>query len=264
MWLAEAKPFAAPPLCPTTFRNIASGAMVLPLCSSALQYSTPRISFGSRSTASSSPMSALAALSLAAAKNRPLASSSRSASGKSARSSAFAARCNFAALPHSLPKASVSTTPVAAKMLTPPRAKPSADEMAHGSGSSRTKSAPPRTAASARACARSMAKSPRWTKSPLIAHTTAHSSSPARRRNSSICHLWPRWKGLYSHIIPNTLMEVLSKRLQKSYVLLNLLVFAKKVVIIYSVLNCTSDQFDSYFIGNSGAMQAPSEKGVYL
>ena len=80
-------------------------------------------------------MSALAALSLAAAKDRPLASSSRSASGKSARSSAFAARCNFAALPHSLPKASVSTTPVAAKMLTPPRAKPSADEMAHGSGS---------------------------------------------------------------------------------------------------------------------------------
>ena len=79
MWLAEAKPFAAPPLCPTTFRNIASGAMVLPLCSSALQYSTPRISFGSRSTAASSPMSALAALSLAAAKDRPLASSSRRA-----------------------------------------------------------------------------------------------------------------------------------------------------------------------------------------
>ena len=191
IWLAEAKPSAAPSLWPTAFRAIASGVIAPLPCSSALQYSTPKISFGSRSTLASSPMSVLAALSRAAAKDKPPASSLRSASGKSARSSVSAARCNLAVSPHSLPKASVPTTPVAARTPTPPRAKPSADEMAHGSGSSRTRSAPPRTAASARACARSMAKSPRWTKSPLIAHTTAV-SSPKRRRSSSICHLWPR------------------------------------------------------------------------
>ena len=72
-----------------------------------------------------------------------------------------------------------------------------------GVGSSSTRSTPPARAASARGCLARMAKSPRWTKFPLMQATTAV-SAPRRRRTSWICQAWPRWKGLYSAITPAT------------------------------------------------------------
>ena len=70
-----------------------------------------------------------------------------------------------------------------------------------------------RTAASARACVRMTAKSPRWTKLPLMAQTTAV-SAPRRRRSSPICQAWPRWNGLYSLMIPAVRIKIISKWLQ--------------------------------------------------
>ena len=65
----------------------------------------------------------------------------------------------------------------------------SAEAMAHGVGSSSTRSAPQRTAISPRACLRATAASPRWTKLPLMAHTRG--ASYCRRRPFSI-RAWPR------------------------------------------------------------------------
>ena len=64
----------------------------------------------------------------------------------------------------------------------PPWAKRSAGAQAQERGISSTRSAPERTAASARACLGSSAKSPRWTKFPLMAQITGV-SSPRRARS---------------------------------------------------------------------------------
>ena len=65
-----------------------------------------------------------------------------------------------------------------------------------------TRSAPFRTAISARANLFTAANSPRWVKQPLMAHTTG----PCRCSCSSI-HRCPRWKGSYSQITPKTGMR---------------------------------------------------------
>ena len=56
--------------------------------------------------------------------------------------------CKAVRSPHSLPKARWDTTPVEASSATPPAANCSAEAMAHGVGSSSTRSAPQRTAIS--------------------------------------------------------------------------------------------------------------------
>lgn len=65
-----------------------------------------------------------------------------------------ATRSSAAASPHSLPKARWVTHPVRCIRYTAPRANPSAEESARVSGSSITRSAPQRSAASARTCLR--------------------------------------------------------------------------------------------------------------
>ena len=71
MRLAEAKPSAAPPSCPTPLRGSASGISAAACRAMALQYSTPRMSFGCARTAAFSPSSLRAAASRAAAKETP-------------------------------------------------------------------------------------------------------------------------------------------------------------------------------------------------
>ena len=211
MYDAEAKPSCASPSWTLPRRGSASGSMRLCMLRSALQYSTPRISFGEMRIAASSPNKRCAASCRAAAKEPPSVRRSRSAVENSSLSSPSATRLMRAPSAHSLPKQSVSTTPVLSSTSTPPRAKPSADEIAQGSGSSSTRSAPPRSAASARRCFSAMAKSPRWTKLPLMAHTTAV-SAPKRSRSCARSQACPRWNGLYSQIIPTVLMKILSKQ----------------------------------------------------
>ena len=125
---------------------------------------------------------------------------------------AASAACKAVRSPHSLPKARWDTTPVEVSSSTPPSANRSAEAMAHGVGSSSTRSAPQRTAISARACLCATAASPRWTKLPLMAHTRG--ASYCRRRPSSI-RAWPRWKGSYSHMIPMAFTMFPLKMLQK-------------------------------------------------
>lgn len=59
--------------------------------------------------------------------------------------------------------------------------------------------APPSRAARARVHLSATAQSPRWTKCPLMIHTTA--SAPAARRVSWMWYWCPLWKGLYSAMI---------------------------------------------------------------
>ena len=163
----------------------------LPLCSRARQYSMPSVLLGLDSSAASSAASrAETARCLAAAKLSPWASAAFRSGGRAGLSSAFAARRMAALSPHSLPKASTSNIPVPVSTSMPPRATPSAELTAHGRGSSSTRSAPLRTAASARACRRTRAKSPRWTKSPLMAQMIAV-SPPYCRRTACIRNAWP-------------------------------------------------------------------------
>ena len=95
--------------------------------------------------------------------------------------------------PVSQPKDRTSA-PRSARIDTAPSAKPSAEERTHGSGSSTTRSAPLRQAASARAYLENTAASPRWTKSPLMTATTVVSSPSASTilRLSRICRACPR------------------------------------------------------------------------
>ena len=177
----------------------------------ALQYSTPRMLLGcSSSAAVSGSVRRPTARWRAAAKLSPRPSSSFKTGGNASDSRAAATRHNAAASPHSLPKASVSTRPVPSSVSTPPRANRSAGDAAQGRGSSSTRSAPLRTAAAARARRRTRAKSPRWTKSPLMAQTTA-ASSPSRRRTSPSRWTWPICRGLYSAMIPATRRKITSK-----------------------------------------------------
>ena len=177
--------WAAP--CRGTVKTSASE----PVRSRARQYSMPSVLLGwDSSAASTGDNSAETARCRAAAKLSPRVSSAFKSGVSSGRSSARAHRSSAALSPHSLPKASTSKSPVAVSVSTPPRAKPSAELTAHGRGSSSTRSAPLSTAASARAYRRRRAKSPRCTKSPLMAQITAVSSPKRCRTACSRCR-WP-------------------------------------------------------------------------
>ena len=89
-----------------------------------------------------------------------------------------------------LPKLKCVTTPRLPSSPTAPRANPSADDSAHGSGSSSTRSAPQRAAVSARANFAYTAGLPRCTKSPDMTHTTGQ-SAPRRARVCSMSRAWP-------------------------------------------------------------------------
>ena len=71
MWLAEAKPSAAPPSCPTPLRGSASGSITAFLTRDGFAVFYPRMSFGCARTAAFSPSSLRAAASRAAAKETP-------------------------------------------------------------------------------------------------------------------------------------------------------------------------------------------------
>ena len=75
-----------------------------------------------------------------------------------------------------------------AAQCMPPKAKSGALAAAHGRGSSITKSAPQRSAASALVNLEKAAGRPLWLKSPPIKMVIV---SAPRRRNSSICHKCP-------------------------------------------------------------------------
>ena len=165
-----------------------------------LQYSIPSTLLGCPSNAASAVSSAAAAC-RAAAKLTPSESLARRQRENSPLSSTCATCISASASPHSLPKAKWVTTPVASRVCTPPSANRSAEDTAQGSPSSITRSAPERTAASARAYLPTRAKSPLCTKSPLITQITPH-SGPKRRRTCSIRCTWPLWRGLYSVMIP--------------------------------------------------------------
>ena len=87
-------------------------------------------------------------------------------------------RLSASALPLSLPKHR-RVQPICERRKTPPSAKRSAPAIAQGSGSSKTASAPQRSAISALSHLETSAGAPRWTKSPLI--TTATYSAPPSR-----------------------------------------------------------------------------------
>lgn len=106
-------------------------------------YSTARRSFGVSSTAAFSPRRARAARARAAANGVPPVSSRFSASANSGVSSTAAVFSSAERSPLSLPKESASITPAAPSSPTPPRAKLSAEERLHGSGSSITSDTPP-------------------------------------------------------------------------------------------------------------------------
>ena len=183
---SRASPSWAAP-CRVTVR----GRMAEPCRSRLLQYSTPRVLLGlASSAASSGDTSTAAALCRAVGKLTPRDSSRRRCSVSSSESRAAARRVRAAPSPHSLPKARWVTRPVAIRAWTPPSANRSAEDTAQGRGSSSTRSAPLSTAAFARAWRRTNAKSPRWTKFPLMTQTTAV-SGPSRRRTSSIRWTWP-------------------------------------------------------------------------
>ena len=119
-------------------------------------------------------------------------------------SSACATVCKAVRSPLSLPKARW-VTPRAWRIWTPPRAKDSAEDTAHWTGNSTTRSAPHRSAISARAYLLTMAASPRWVKGPLMAQTTG---APGRAALAwAMRWACPRWKGSNSAMIP---MQVLS------------------------------------------------------
>ena len=152
----------------------------------------------------------------AAGKDIPFPVISRSFSENAACSSPSAAASRGSSAPHSHPKAKWVTTPAAASAAAAPWAKRSAPAAAHGVGSSSTRSTPPTRAISARLCLFTRAKSPRWTKFPLMQATTAV-SAPRRRRISAACQAWPRWKGLYSAITPATATFRLLRRPAKNF-----------------------------------------------
>ena len=110
----------------------------------------------------------------------------------------------------------MSTTPAAVRIPTPPRAKGSAEAQAQGVGISSTRSAPPRRAMAARAHLPVRAHSPRWTQWLLMAQTTAQ-SGPRARRVWAMCQACPRWKGLYSAIMPAMRMDAASLKKRKSF-----------------------------------------------
>ena len=186
--VAEAKPSSGRPLSwPAPCRGTATAARSFP---AARRYSTPKLSLGPFRSAASFPTVRAAARCLASAKEIPLSSSARRAFRYSGLSSASAIRHRSFPRPLSLPKEMVSTTPAAFRTATPPRAKPSAEEIHHGSGNSRTRSAPPRRAIPARVHLSVRAHSPRWTQLPDMTQTTGV-SPPKRRRVSAMCQAWP-------------------------------------------------------------------------
>ena len=183
-------------------RRMGRGVTVLFSRRRALQYSTARMSLGWESTAAPSvPRMPSSARCRAAAKLTGPESSPRSRREKSPESSASAAFRTASPSPLSLPKIRWVTRPVPVSTSTPPCAKRSAGAAAQESGSSSTRSAPERTAASARACLGSRAKSPRWTKFPLMAQTTAV-SAPRSSRTRRSWRRCPPCRGLYSAMIP--------------------------------------------------------------
>ena len=164
----------------------------------ALQYSMARMLLGWVTSPPSRPISSSAAC-RAAGKESPLSSWARSRGGNSSLSKAPAVSSRAAESSDSAPKHKLWQKED--KISTPRAAKPSAEDRAAVTGSSSTRSAPQETAALARRVLSMMAGWPRWTKSPLIRQTMA-SDSPLRWRMISNCFRWPRWKGLYSQIIP--------------------------------------------------------------
>ena len=141
------------PSCALPRRRIASGRISRFSAEIALRYSTARMLFGVSSARAPSPHSFSSTRLRAAAKDSSGSSAifARIAStvSGSSRRRARASRIPMSSL--SVPKLSV-VAPSAPSSPTAPRAKLSAEASAQGRGSSNTTSAPPRTAASARAC----------------------------------------------------------------------------------------------------------------
>ena len=175
--------------------------MSAPVRRTALAYSIPSMLFGAeKSRSSARGMPAFKAAKRALAKDCPASSSRRRASrkaGGSSRESRAAAK-KSSAFPHSHPKASFLTAGMRERMFMAPAANVSAFPAAKETGSSRTASAPPRTACAARVCLSKTAASPRCTKFPLIRQNSI--SHPDRARISSNWRRWPLWKGLYSQM----------------------------------------------------------------
>ncbi len=189
------KPFAAPPLCPTTFSQYCQWAMVRAVFAAPLQYSYAEDIVR--------PPEHRGILLMSASRRFPrqwqrwpLGKLLRSASGKIRPAAVPLPRAAISpALPHSLPKRQPANDH--ARRRQGPRrcrAKPSADEMAHAAAASRTKSAPKAHEQPFGAHARSMAKSP-VAKLPLIAHQclrTLFLALPGRRITINLPPLWPR------------------------------------------------------------------------
>ena len=195
---AEAVPPSGAPSWAAPVRSRVAGVMDAPVRRRARRYSTASVLLGlSSRAASASPSRAAAARWRRTAKVAPLSAAVRR-SAKAGLSRQSASRRKADSSPHSLPNSSVST-PVSASSCTPPRANVSAGDMAQTVGSSTTRSAPQRTAISARARLSSAAKLPRWVKLPLMAQITA-SAPMARAWDSS--RAWPLWRGSNSQIIP--------------------------------------------------------------
>ena len=167
----------------------------------ALQYSTARMSLGRRRHSARPPIWARA-WALAAGKLRPSFRFHRRYSVKSRRSSSRAVS-RISSSGDSAPKHR-AVAPAFARISTPPAAKPSAEDRHTPTGSSSTRSAPAFSAALARRVLSKIAGEPRWTKFPLIRHTMA-SSGVSRCRTQESCRPCPRWKGLYSQMIPTIL-----------------------------------------------------------
>ena len=167
----------------------------------AARYSTARLSLGPLSTVEDSPAQYCTACCLARAKGRPRSSPSRRPARNRSVSRQAAVCSNGASSPHSLPKASMSATPVSFSRETLPRAKRCAPDAAHGVGSSSTRFTPLSTASRARCHLSHRAGSPRWTKFPLMQQIKVQSSSNFALilSNKIPC---PTWKGLYSATMP--------------------------------------------------------------
>ena len=140
------------PSCALPRRRTARGLIDSSCSQIVLRYSTARMLFGVSSARAPSPQSCSSTRWRAAAKESS-GSSAIFARMSSTVCGSMRRRASVSRIPRSslsVPKLRV-VAPMAARSPTAPRAKPSAEARAQGSGSSNTTSAPPRTAASARA-----------------------------------------------------------------------------------------------------------------
>ena len=206
-WDAEAVPASGGPSCPAPMRGMVAAFRPFPCRAMARRYSTAKMLLGWASRDASTPDSVPSACCRAAAKVTPSSRLSRSARVKAGLSRPSAAARRAARSPDSEPNSSMSTTPVRASSDTPPSANRSAVAMAHSTGSSSTRSAPHRTAISARAALDTAAKLPRWVKLPLMAHTTADAPMARAWASRWAC---PRCRGSNSQMIPTFMAALLS------------------------------------------------------